>query len=82
MLKIYEMSTNDGYWNGRTTDFVIANSEEEAIEKNQFYRDRRDSGCDHWIKEMTGQELISYLLRHNDDCSKYNIELTITEKEK
>ena len=82
MMKIYKMSTNDGYWNGLITDFVIANSQEEAIEKNQFYRDRRDSGCDHWIKEMTGQELIAYLLRSNDDCSKYNIELTITEKEK
>lgn len=82
MLKIYQMTTNDGGWNGRITDFVIAHNEEEAIEKSQFYQDRRDSGCDHWIKEMTGQELISYLLRYNNDCSKYNIELTITEKEK
>lgn len=82
MLKIYKMSTNDGYWNGLITDFVIANNKEEAIEKNQFYRDRRDSGCDHWIVEMTGQELISYLLKYNNDCSKYNVELTITEKEK
>ena len=29
MLKIYQMTTNDGYWNGRITDFVIANSEEK-----------------------------------------------------
>lgn len=82
MLKVYKMSTNDGCWNGLITDFVIANSKDEAIKKNQFYKDRRDSGCDHWIEEMTGQELISYLLHYRDDCSKYNIELTITEKEK
>ena len=82
MLKVYQMTTNDGGWNGRITDFVIANSKEEAIEKNQFYKDRRDLGCDHCIKEMTGQELISYLLGYHNDCSKYNIELTITEKEK
>ena len=82
MLKIYKMTTNDGGWNGLITDFVIANSEEEAIEKNQFYKDRRDLGCDHWIKEMTGQELISYLLGYSDDCSKYNVEITITEKKK
>lgn len=82
MLKIYKMTTNDGDWNGRITDFVIANNEEEAIEKNQFYKDRRDLGCDHYIKEMTGEELISYLVRYSDDCSKYNVEITITEKEK
>ena len=82
MLKVYKMTTNDGGWNGRITDFVIANSKEEAIEKNQFYKDRRDSGCDHYIKEMTGEELISYLVRCSDDCSKYNVEITITEKEK
>ena len=82
MLKIYKMSTNDGRWNGLMTDFVIASSKEEAIKKNQFYRDRRDSGCDHWIEEMTGQDLMFYLLRYNDDCSKYNFKFTITEKEK
>lgn len=80
-MKLYKMSTNDGCWNGLITDFVIANSQEEAIEKNEFFRNRMNSGCDCWITEMNGGALLGELLHYNDDFLKYTMEFTITERE-
>lgn len=77
MKKLYILMTNSGDWGGLRWEYVIASSEEEAAQ-NENYQMRIDLGYDHFITELDGNALLKVLLI--EDCDKYNCELIITEK--
>lgn len=81
MLKLFEILTNDGGWNGCNHEWVVAKTKEEALEKSRYSKNRIKCGCDYVITDHTGDSLLETLLLSNYEKGKYDVTLTITEKE-
>lgn len=80
-MKIYKLTTNTGDWNGIHTEYVLAESKEEAIAKNEWYRTAPPERYDHWIGEIDGNRLLQYLLSCNDpDRNEYTMDIIIRKK--
>ena len=81
MLKLFEILTNNGNWNGCNHEWVVAKTKEEALEKSRYSKNRIKNGCDYVITDHTGDSLLETLLLNNYEEGKYDVTLTITEKE-
>lgn len=83
-MKLFEFYVNNGDWCGYKTFYTIANSTEEAIKKTPEYQNYIDLGYDHYVHEMTGEDLFKMLFstQYNKYSQKYTFNYTIIEKVK
>ena len=81
MLKLYEIYTNDGDWGGCHSDYIIAENEEEAKEKSDWYqRHKNDKHVDCYCWEKTGDDILRNLLSYKYD-NKYTMTIEIKERD-
>lgn len=82
MLKLYELWTNTGDWNGVTTEYVVAESKEEAEKKCDFYqRFKENHRGDAFCKEVPAEDVLWNLLHDREEAQKYKVTFTIEKKE-
>lgn len=78
MLKLYKFITNNGDWGGIHTEYAIAENENEAKTQCKYSLQRMEEGCDGWIYEMTGKDLLNELDLNFKNF--YELEFTLKRK--
>ena len=78
MLKIYSFTTNNGDWGGIVTEYTIAENELDAKSQCKHSLQRMENGCDGWISEITGDELLDILNMKLKDL--YKIDFIIRKR--
>lgn len=82
MLKLYELWTNTGDWDGIVTEYVIAESKEEAEKKSDYYqRFKARHKHDYFCEEVPTEDILWCLLRDREEAQKYKVTFTIEKKE-
>lgn len=80
-LKLFEIWVNSGEWGGDKTEYIVARTEEEAIEKSHWFKwgKEREYSCHCW--EMNGNKLLHNLLLSKYEENKYDVTFEIKLKE-
>ena len=80
MMKLYRLTTNNGDWGGFSQTYVVADSKEQAISKDKSYQRAVERGDDHWVSEVSGEDLLESLTMDSSILREYTMEYVIKRK--